>query len=181
MTLGGGLGTRNLISLDLFTDAYRVTGRARVGAGGIHSELSNPNTKFLDLEDAYISRILEPGAIISSYSTAAFRKDNLNFIVLQDRRAGIAVGTQHGRSIFTRGRPIACFLTVPSFEIHGEIVFEGKPNPRDILVKSVGSYQPIFAARAVASLYPDISYSGDLILVHKDRIGFFGLDANKDN
>ncbi|MCP5094279.1 MAG: hypothetical protein GY943_01870 [Chloroflexi bacterium] len=174
------IGTRNRINLDLFTDAYRVTGRTMVGVGGIHAELSNPNSKFLDLEDAYISRIHEPGTIVASYSKAAFRKDNLNFIVLQDRREGIAVGTQHGRSVFTRGRPISAFVTVPSFEIKGEINFEGKPDPKDILVKSMGSYQPVFDAKASASLYPDISYSGDLILVHKDRIGIFALDFNKN-
>lgn len=178
--MAGGFGTRNVINLDLFTDAYRVTGRALVGAGGIHSELSNPNSKFLELNDAYISRIHEPGEIVASYKTAAFRKENLNFIVLQDRRDGIAVGTQHGRSIFTRGRPIQAFLTLPSFEIKGEIIYEGKATPKDILVKSMGNYQPVFAARASASLYPEISYSGDLILVHKERIGIFALDFNKN-
>lgn len=177
--MASSFGTRTKISIDLFTDAYRVTGQAMIGAGGIHAELSNPNSKYLELKDAYISRIHQPGDIVASYSTAAFRKDNMNFIVLQDRREGIPVGTQHGRSIFTRGRNINAFFTVPSFEIQGEIVFEGKATPRDILVKSMGSYQPVFAARASASLYPDISYSGDLILIHKDRIGIFGLDFNK--
>ncbi len=177
--MASGIRTQNMISLDLFTDAYRVTGRAAVGVGGIHAVLSNPNSKYLDIQDAYISRIHEPGTIIASYSSAAFRKDNLTFIVLQDRRTGIAMGTQHGRSIFTRGGTSQAFLTVPSFEITGEIVFEGKPIPKDILVSSMGNYQAIFAAKASASLYPDISYSGDLILAHKDRIGIFALDLNK--
>jgi len=43
----------------------------------------------------------------------------------------------------------------------------------------MGSFQLVFAAKASASLYPDISYSGDLMLVHKDRIGIFCLDPNK--
>lgn len=171
---------KNVINVDIFTDSYRVTGRAPVGAGGIHSELSNPNSKYLELQDTYVSRIHDPGDIVASYKVSALRKDNLNFIVLQDRRDGISVGTQHGRSVFTRGRPLQIFVTVPSFEIKGEIIFEGKPDPRDILVKSMGSYQPIFDAKASASLYPEISYSGDLILVHKDRIGIFGLDLNKN-
>lgn len=178
--MGTGFGTRNLINLDIFTDAYRVTGRTLVGAGGIYSELSNPNSKYLEIQDAYVSRIQDPGLIVASYKTAAFSKDNLNFIVLKDRRDGIAVGTQHGRSIFTRGRNVNVFLTVPSFEIQGEILYEGKADPREILVKSMGSYQPVFAAEALASLYPDISYSGDLILVHKDRIGVFGIDLNQN-
>ena len=177
--MAGTFGVRNLINLDLFTDSYRVTGRALVGAGGIHAELGNPNSKYLELQDTYISRIHEPGDIVASYNVAAFRKDNINFIVLQDRREGIPVGTQHGRSVFTRGRPIPTFLTVPSFEIAGEIFHEGKITPRDILVQSLGSFQPIFAAKASASIHPDISYSGDLILVHKDRIGIFALEHNK--
>lgn len=169
----------HIINMDLFTDSYRVTGRAGVGAGGIHAALADTNSDFLELEDAYISRINNPGAIITNYSICAFRKDNINFIVLTDRRDGIPVGTQHSRSVFVRGRPINTFLTVPSFEIKGETYHEGTPSPRSILVQSLGKFQPIFGAVASASLYPTISYSGDLILVHKDRIGIFCLDINK--
>jgi hypothetical protein len=170
-------GRNQLIHTDMFTDAYRVTGRVLVGAGGIHAELANPNSSFLELQDAYISRIHQPGEIVAHYKVAAFSKSNINFIVLQDRREGIPVGTQHGRSIYTRGRTINAFLTVPSFEISGEIMHDGKVAPRDILVKSIGHYLLIFSAKASASLYPEISYSGDLILMQKDQIGIFCLDG----
>lgn len=175
--VAGKFGVRQLINLDLFTDSYRVTGRSLVGAGGIHAELANPNSDFLEIQDAYISSIHQPGEIVVNYSTAAFRKDNINFIVLQDRREGIPVGTQHGRSVFTRGRAIPAFLTVPGFEIHGEILHEGTLAPREILVQSIGRFQLIFSAKASASIFPDISYSGDLILVHKDRISILCLGA----
>lgn len=179
MTSSASFGVRSLINLDLFTDSYRVTGRALVGTGGIHAELGNPNSDFLEIQDAYVSRINQPGDIVTNYKIAAFRKDNINFIVLQDRRDGIPVGTQHGRSVFTKGRPTAIFLTIPSFEIHGEIMHEGKLSPREILVQSIGRFQLVFSAKASASLFPNISYSGDLMLVHKDRIGIFCLDHNK--
>lgn len=175
----GNFGVRQLINLDLFTDAYRVTGRALVSAGGIHAELGNPNTSFLEIQEAYISRIHQPGEIVVNYKQAAFRKDNINFIVLQDRREGIPVGTGHGRSVFTRGRAIPAFLTVPSFEIHGDIIHEGTLAPREILVQSIGRFQLVFSAKASASVFPDISYSGDLILVHKERIGIFCLGHNQ--
>lgn len=177
----GKFGSRQLINIDLFTDAYRVTGQTLVGVGGIHSELNNPNSAFLELHDAYISRIHQPGEIVTHHTIAAFRKENINFIVLQDRRDGIPVGTQHGRSIYTRGRPYSVFLTVPSFEIQGDIIHEGSgaPAPNIVLVQSTGKFQLIFEAQASASLFPDISYSGDLILVHKERIGIFCF--NKDN
>ncbi len=169
----------HVVNLDLFTDSYRVTGRAVVGAGGIHSTLADPNSDFLEMEDAYISRIIKPGEIVASYDIVAFRKDNINFIVLQDRRDGIPVGTQHGRSVFVRGRAYPTFLTVPSFEIKGEIHHDGQLSPRAVLVSSMGRFQPVFVATASASLYPDISYSGDLILVHKERIGIFCLQESR--
>lgn len=178
--VAGKFGVRQLINLDLFTDSYRVTGRSLVGAGGIHAELGNPNSDFLEIQDAYISSIHQPGEIIVNYHTAAFRKDNINFIVLQDRREGIPMGTQHGRSIFTRGREIPAFLTVPGFEIRGEIIHEGTMAPREILVQSIGRFQLIFSATASASIFPDISYSGDLILVHKERISILCLGQKQD-
>ncbi len=176
MTLGKGTP----INLDLFTDAYRVTGHTTVGVGGIHAELANPNSSFLEIKDAYVSRINQPGEIVTSYNVADFRKDNINFIVLQDRRVGFPVGTQHGRSIFTRGRPVSAFLTVPSFEIAGEINHEGKATPREIMVKSTGNYLLVFSAKASASLYPEIAYAGDLIMVSKERIGLFCLGFNEN-
>ena len=171
-------GARQLINVDMFTDAYRVTGAVLVSTGGIHAELGNPNSDFLELQDAYISRIHQPGEIVAHYNIAAFRKDNINFIVLQDRRQGIPVSSQHVRSIFTKGKPIKAFVTVPSFEITGEILFEGQVSPQVILVQSMGRFQLIFSATALASLYPEISYSGDLILVHKERIGVICLGDN---
>ena len=170
---------RHTINLDLFTDAYRVSGRTQVSSGGLLSELNNANTDYLELEDAYISRIHEPGKIIANYEEASFRKDNLNFVVLQDRREGTSMGTTHGRSIFARGQPIEVFITVPSFEIRGEAMHDGKRTPTAILVNTLGNFQPIFKAEASASLYPDISYTGDLILVHKGQIGIFCLISSR--
>ena len=163
--------SQQLINLDIFTDAYRVTGHAMVGSGGIHSELGNPNRSFMNLEDAYISRINQPGEILASYKETAFRKDNINFIVLQNKREGLPVSS----SLYTRGRSINIFLTVPSFEIRGEVFHEGRLLAGDIIGKSHGQFLLIFSGMASASLYPDISYSGDLILVHRERIGIVGL------
>jgi hypothetical protein len=170
---------RDLIDVDLFTDAYRVSGRVLVGAAGIYGELHNPHSDFLDLRDAYVSRIHQPGEIVTSYTQAAFRIHNINFIVLQNRKMGIPVGTQYGQSVYARGKPYPVFVTVPSFEIQGEILFESRPTPSAIIIQSMGKFQLIFGATASASLYPDISYSGDLIMAYKDRIGIFCMRDDK--
>ena len=67
-----------------------------------------------------------------------------------------------------------------SFEIKGNVVHEGggAPVPNTTLVQSMGKFQLVFEAEASASLFPDISYSGDLVLIHKERIGIFCFDKN---
>jgi hypothetical protein len=166
---------RRPINLDIFTDAYRVSGQAEVGSGGIFSELDNQNSDFLEVLNAYVSRINEPGKIAFSYERAAFRKDSINFVVLADRRDGVAVGSQHGRSIFTRGRPVEVFIALPDFEVTGTVMFDGKATPSTIIVQSFGGYISVFDSTASAALYPDLQYSGDLILVQKKRISILSL------
>jgi len=171
---------RHIINLELFTDAYRVSGRTQVATGGLLSELNNPNTDFLELEEAYLSRIHEPGKIIASYSAASFRKSKINFVVLQDRRDGAIMGAAHGRSVYGRGRPLQVFLTTPSFEITGTVLHDGQTSPGTILVHTLGHFQPVFDAEASAALFPTITYKGDLILVQKELVGIFCLDYHKD-
>ena len=170
---------RHIINIDLFTDTFRISGRTQVSTSGLVSELNNPNTDYLDLEDAYISGIHEPGKIVANYSQASFRKANINFIILNDRRDGTIAGTAQARSIYSRGRPIEVFLTIPSFEIAGEVMHDGKAEPAAILVHTLGRFQPVFKATASAALFPDISYTGDLVLVHKDRIAIFCLKSHQ--
>lgn len=168
---------RHLVNADIFTDAYRVTGKAQVGTGGLIAELGNQNTDYLEVEDVYISRIQEPGKIDRNFAHASFRKDNINFIVLADRRDGLAAGTVSTATFYSRGRPTEVCLTVPSFEIIGQLLYDGKLPASSALVNSPGRFQSIYEATASASLYPEISYSGDLILVNKSKIGLFCLGA----
>ena len=171
---------RHIINIDLFTDAYRVSGRTEIGTSGLLSELNNVNTDFLDLEDAYISRIHEPGKIIDSYSEASFRKENISFVILQDRRDGAIMGSAQGRSIFSRGRRLDVFLTIPSFEIHGLVMHDGQTTASNILIHTLGYFQPILEAEACAALFPEVTYSGDLFLVRKEQVGIFCLTRHKD-
>ena len=58
-------------------------------------------------------------------------------------------------------------------------MYEGSATPQSLVVQSMGGYLMAFDAEAKASVKPDISYSGDLIMIHKDRIGILCLDAKR--
>ena len=174
----GLLGKRN-IDLDIFTDAYRVSGRLTIGTAGVYTKLDNPSSNFLELNDAYVSRVHKPGEIIASYGAAAFRKDNINFVVLQHRRDGFATSTSRVGSVFTRGRLHEVLLTVPSFEVEGEVYLDSHVSPGALMTQTHGKYLMIFGGRAAASTKPEIAYSGDLIMVQKTQIGILCLGRDK--
>lgn len=179
MVTTGRLG--HYVQLDLFTTTHRVTGRAVVGAGGIHGELGNTMTDFLELTEPYISQIQRPGEIVASYKEGSFIKENILFIVLADLKDGIPTGTSHLSSVYLQGRPMKIFLTVPSFEIHGEIRLRGTLSTGSIIAQTEGNFLLVFNARASASQYADIFYEGGLVLVRKDRISMLCLDTEGDS
>ncbi len=164
---------RNLIHVDLFTDAYRVSCRTNIGMRSLYAVVGDLTTNYIELEDAYISRIDKPGEIVASYTTAAFRKTNINFLVLQDRKDGTPAGTG---MLVPRLRSVKVFLTVPSFEIVGTVMYEGVMSPIHLLTREMTKFLFVYEAKASASLYPHIGYSGDLIVVDTTRIGVFCLE-----
>lgn len=165
----------NLINMDIFTGAYRISCRAVVGHAGLLAELGNINTDNMDLQDVYISRINHPGEIITSYPICTFRKNNIDFVVLQDRRDGLPSGVQFSQ-LMTRGKIARSFLTVSSFEIRGEVRHEGKLSASLMLTNFISRYQFVFGGKASSALYPDFVFTGDLILVDSARIGLFCVE-----
>ena len=166
------------LEVDLLTDAYRISGRVEPGRAGLLPELNGPNSDFIALEGVYVSRLQRPGEIIANYTQAFFRKDNVGFLVLQDRRALAAATLGTSRPAAGQAQPV--FLTVPSFEISGHLVQEGRFATENLLVMTPGRFQPVFDARAVAANFPELVFTGDLILVNKDRIAMFCLTSVRD-
>lgn len=173
------LGKR-LINIDLYTDAYRVSGTVLARSNGLIAELENTGSDFLELESAFISRIYEPGKILGSYSSSPLRKENICFVILQDRRDGISVSSSQTKSLFDQERLQQAFLTVPSFEIYGGVTGSQGGTPTSLLVNSPGRFQLLYDAQACAAQNPEIIYNGDLILVRKDRIGFFSVFSHRN-
>ena len=159
--------TRNTISADFFSNAFRISCRVGVPAGGLHSLLIDPLNSYLELEDAYVSRINTPGAIIAHFELAAIRKENVLFIIFSRREDG---DPPKGTGSFLRPVSRPAFLTIPSFELRGMVETEAKASPREILVQTTGRFLPLYDANATVALYPSIAFGGKLILINKERV-----------
>jgi len=162
--------TKNAIAADFFTIGYRISCRIVIPVGGLNALLIDPLNSYLELEEAYISRINTPGEIVVHYDSAAIRKDNILFILLARREDG---DPPKSGGAFLRPAVKNAFLTIPSFEIRGQIETDPKASPRDILVQSIGRFVPFYEATATVALFPSITFGGKLILINKEHVEAF--------
>lgn len=161
----------NPISADFYTNGYRISCQVPTPAGGgLHALLMDPLNSYLEVEDAYISRITNPGEIVAHYDQAAMRKENILFIILTRREDG-ALPRSSGSYLESSERSV--FLTVPTFEIRGTIETDVKTVPRDILLQIAGRFVPVFEATAALADSPETGFAGRLILVNKERVDAF--------
>lgn len=164
---------RYWFDIDLVTDSFRVSGRVNVTTSGLLAELNSTSSDYLKLEDTYISRLFDSGNILAHYPIATFRKENISFVAIHEQRQGILMETAHSRSVYARGKELDALITVPAFEIEGTVMTDGRVAPENILVLTVGSFQPVFNAQAIASQDPELQFRGEIMLVNKGRVGAF--------
>jgi hypothetical protein len=161
----------NPVAADFYTNGYRISCQVPTPAGGgLHALLMDPLNSYVEVEDAYISRITDPGEIIAHYDLAAMRKENILFIILSRREDG-ALPRSAGSYLESSERSV--FLTVPAFEIRGTIETDVKTAPRDILLQIAGRFVPVHDAKAGLATAPDTGFAGKLILVNKEQIEAF--------
>jgi hypothetical protein len=96
--------TRGMLTADFFTHSYRISGRIGVGASGIYGILGDKTSVYMELEDAYVSRINDPAKIVAHYALSALRKERISFIVLNRREEGVSV--VRGVSYTQTGLPV---------------------------------------------------------------------------
>ena len=168
--------TRNTINADFFFDSFRISCRVGVPAAGLHSLLIDPLNSYIELEEAYVSRINTPGAIVAHYQVAAVRKENVLFIIFARREDG---DPPRGTGSFLRPITRPAFIAIPSFEIQGLVETESKASPREIMVQTTGRFLPLYEATATVATSPSISFGGKLILVNKDHVEALCMDDDK--
>ncbi|MBI3242903.1 MAG: hypothetical protein HYZ49_11480 [Chloroflexi bacterium] len=157
------------VSGDFFTPTYRITGSLGVGASGLSGLLSDTSRTFATIENAYLSRIQEPGTIMAHFAAIRIAKVSLDFIALAKRnvtasttRPGLTRVAHHNVLIITR-----------AFEMRGVLEQAGKLDPESVLLDGNPRFFPIFSATASLCVQPQVQFSSEAILVNRVRVDLF--------
>jgi hypothetical protein len=159
------LGARRLTA-DIFADSHRISTQMSLRGRVLGDLLNDPNTSYLELDIAYVSRIDHPGEILADYSLSIVRKDRLTFIVVASM--GDMALKQNPAKMGMRLWPV--FVTVPGFEITGQIEAPVNLDLRTLMAIGVERFVPVFDAKATLSMNQSVEFGGELVLINKTAI-----------
>lgn len=163
------------VTADFFTSSYRFSASIVVYKRRLIDVLSDRMTDYLDMVDIYVSRINNPGSIVATYQKGSLVKDEITFILLPDE----VEGTSRER-FYTLRDNIPVFVSVPSFEIHGQLQWgAAELDIKKILSLETQNFLPILRATATNSLLPKIAFQGPMALVNKTKVQVLCNDSDQ--
>ncbi len=164
------IGSRRLTA-DIFADSHRISTQMALRGRVLSDVLNDNNTSYLELDIAYVSRIDRPGEILADYALSIVRKDRLSFVVIASGLELALKQTQSATYMHRRMWPV--FVTVPYFEITGQIEAPQNVELRALMAIGVERFIPVYNGTATLSINQSVRFSGELILINKTSIEVF--------
>jgi hypothetical protein len=162
---------------DFFTYHYRISGRVDVYHRNLADQLNDHTTVFLQIEDVYVSNIEHPADIVANHTKSVLRKNNIIAVVVARQKDGLPREHTYGSYFGSYLRKV--FLTIPAFDIEGQLRLSGKLDLRTVLTTGTDKFISILDGHMRSSVRPDITFTGGAILVNKDQIGAFSVEEEE--
>ena len=159
------------LNAEFFTYSSRISGHLDVRHRPLADQLNNQTTDFLQLEDAYVSVIDRPADIVASHTSAILRKDRITAVFVASQEDSLPREHTYGSYLGTSLRRV--FLTVPAFEIRGQLRLSSKLDLRTVLTTGTDDFVLILDGQMRSSLRRDLVFASGGILVNKSHIEAF--------
>lgn len=161
----------NWLAADFLSHSYRISGRVNVRHRKLADQLNDHTTSFLLIENTYISNIEHPAEIATSHANAILNKNNITAVVVSHHEDGLP--REHTYGSYFGAYVSHVFLTVPSFEIEGNLRLSSKLDLRTVLTTGTDAFITILDGQLRSSIRTDVTFTGGAVLINKGLIGAF--------
>ena len=158
---------------EFFTHQYRIVGAARVGGQRLTDVLNDDLMSSVELKDVQLFSLLAPKKVVASHVAALLYKKGILFAITGEQR-GSAAERRFFKHVDTAEWDV--FLILPSFELTGKFHVRGTGDLRAMLLSWVGQFIPLTSAKAVYTFYPEVAFTGDVIIVNREHMEVVGTD-----
>ncbi len=162
------------VAADFFTQGYRISGIFMMQKRFLADVVYDPTTDYIEIQDAYVSPIMDPARISAHYNSTLVTKPHLDFFLTTNLKEGLRRDQQYGRGL--QRYPV--FITVPFFEITGEILSSMRSFRGRLYLTKAGGFVTVLNVTARSTFNPDVVYEGAVSQVNREKIGCFGKKAD---
>jgi hypothetical protein len=149
---------------EFFTYQHRITGAVRSGGLRLTDVLNDDLTSSVELIKVEVTRHLTPAKVVAAHASALLDKKGILFAI-SGAQSGSAVERSFFKHVDTTEWDV--LVTVPFFELRGKFHVRGTSDLKTMWLAWTGQFVPLTAATAVFTLYPDVEFTGDVIIVNR--------------
>lgn len=165
--------TGKLVSTEIYTSSHRILGRITAGSSGLFSFLNIPTTSYIEIENAHLSRLHQPGRLAGRYPTLWLVKNEIVAILLSSR-------LELGPSTVMRGGystsvPHAVHIALGGYELRGTIETSGKFDFGDLIFSGDRIFIPLYTAELTAILFPTVRAESPAMLFNREMVDTIAL------
>ena len=165
---------RSQTPAEFFSQSYRLSGTFDARQQSLGDLLYSSTSSYLTVENAYISPINHPSRISADYSSAIILKKSLTFVITAYKDDGLRRDQKYGNYLGPQLTTV--FITLPHFEITGDLRIPGRFDPRVLLSSQTESFLTLLNITAQVASNPEFTYQGEAGIVSKNKISFMGLN-----
>lgn len=160
--------------VEFFTHHHRITGRLSRGGQRLTDVLNDDLTSTLEVREVEVRRLLAPEKVVGARAAALLEKQGILFAI---SGAGGARAAERSFYKHVDTTEWDVLVTLPSFELTGKFHIRGTSDLKTMLLAWTGQFIPITKAKAVFTLFPDVSFSSDVMIINRSHIEIICTDA----
>ncbi len=164
---------RSQTPAEFFSQSYRLSGTFDARHQSLGDLLYATTSAYLMVNNAYISPIDYPSHISADYARALIIKESLTFALTPYKDDALRRDQKYGNYLGPHLTSI--FITLPHFEISGDLRLPGRFDPRVLLSSQTEGFITLLNVTAQMASNPEIAYRGEAGIVNKNKISFMGL------
>jgi hypothetical protein len=157
----GGIGAVNAVSVEMYTTAYRVSGRIETRFSRITEILNQQSGGHLTVHHATISEHADPAATLGAPS-ALVAVDEIVLMVATDL-------TGASNEMRIPKRPVRAQLAIPPFRIAGTIHVAMGSRPVDGLLHGVDQFMAMTDATLSSGIHPQLARTAPVVALRRGR------------
>lgn len=155
-------GTPQAVTVDIYTAAYRVSGRVETRFGRVAEILNQLAGGYLTVEQATVSEHDDPNGTVAA-PTALVSVDEILVMVAPDLTA------ETHSEMRVQKRPVLAQLAIPPLRITGTIHVPMGTRPVDGLLHVPERFMPMTDATVASSRYPELGRKAAVLALRRDR------------